>query len=185
MGFVELLAIAIGLALDASAVSFGAAAAGYGRSGRAVFRLAFHFALFQAFMPLLGWLAGVRLAAVVAAWDHWVAFGLLAFVGIRMIRSGLGPTTVLRRDPSRGATLVMLAVATSIDAFAVGLSLAMLGVGILLPCIVIGVVTAVLSLGGILLGGMIGSGREKIMEIAGGALLVLIGIRIVLAEYVF
>ena len=95
-----------------------------------IFRFAFHFGLFQALMPVLGWLAGTTIAKWVASWDHWIAFGLLAFVGGRAIVEGLRGGTGFadqQRDPTRGWSLVVLSVATSIDAFAVGLSLAWLG----------------------------------------------------------
>jgi putative Mn2+ efflux pump MntP len=178
----ELLCIAIGLAMDAFAVSLAASASGRARGARASFRLSFHFGLFQGIMPLLGWLAGAELAAWISAWDHWVAFALLSLVGTRMIRAGRGASTTFATDPSRGLTLVMLAVATSIDAFAVGLSLAMLGLRIIMPCILIGVVTAALSLLAIRLGGVLGDRWGKRMEIVGGIILLLVGIRILLAH---
>ncbi len=128
--------------MDAFAVSLGAGATRYVNGPRPVFRLSFHFGLFQALMPVLGWLAGLSVAQLIAQVDHWIAFALLAFVGARMIRSGLDADREMHTsDPSRGGTLVMLAVATSIDAFAVGLSLAMLRVNILYPALVIGVIT--------------------------------------------
>jgi putative Mn2+ efflux pump MntP len=180
MTILELLAIAVGLAMDAAAVSLGAAAGGCLRSPGAVFRLVFHFAFFQAVMPLIGWLLGSRLAHVVAAFDHWIAFALLAVVGFRMIRSGLREDHVIHCDPSRGSTLLMLAIATSIDALAVGLSLAMLEVPILMPALVIGLVTAALSWLAIRLGARLGEAYGKRMEIAGGILLMLIGLRILI-----
>lgn len=182
MSLLEILVIAVGLALDAFAVSLGAAAGGFARNRRATFRLAFHFGLFQAVMPMIGWLVGVQLVGWVSAVDHWIAFGLLAFVGVRMIRSGFRPTETFAVDPSRGATLVILSVATSIDALAVGLSLAMVGMRILLPCIIIGVVTASLSLIAIHLGNIVSARYGKFMEIFGGILLILIGIRILAAH---
>ena len=182
MAVLQLLGGAFGLALDAFAVSLGAAAAGFVHGPRAAFRLAFHFGLFQAVMPLIGWLIGIQMAEWVAAFDHWIAFGLLAFVGIRMIRSGCGQADMPASDPSRGATLVMLSIATSIDAFAVGISLAMIAIRILLPCIIIGLVAAGLSLVGIRLGTIVSTRFGKRMEIIGGVLLLLIGIRILLAH---
>jgi putative Mn2+ efflux pump MntP len=134
-------------------------------------------------MPVLGWLAGVKIASLVCQWAPWIATILLAFVGGRMIRSGLdrdGETYA--RDPSRGGTLVMLCVATSIDAFAIGVSLAMLRVDILYPSAVIGVVTAILSLIGLLVGHQLGAGFGKRMEVLGGLLLSGIGLRILLTH---
>ncbi|MBU1700341.1 MAG: manganese efflux pump MntP family protein [Candidatus Eisenbacteria bacterium] len=184
MVILEIIAIAIGLSLDAVAVSLAAAAAGYSNSRGAIFRLAFHFGLFQALMPLIGWLIGEQVVGWAARIDHWIAFGLLAFVGFRMIRSGWRPAASLSYDPTRGKMLVLLSLATSIDALAVGLSLAMVGVSIVLPCLLIGLVTATLSLMAIYLGSRIGARFGKRMEIAGGIILVLIGLRILVSHFV-
>jgi manganese efflux pump family protein len=183
MNLIEILLIAVGLAMDAFAVSLGAGTTGFIKGPRPVFRLSFHFGLFQALMPLLGWLAGSRVAGFISAFDHWIALALLSFVGIRMIRSGLGAEgEVARTDPSRGGTLVMLSVATSIDAFAVGLSLAMLRVHILYPSLVIGVVTGGLCVLALLLGKRLGDTVGKRMEVVGGLILNGIGLRILLVH---
>ena len=176
----ETLAIAVGLAMDAAAVSLGAAAANYARDGRATFRLAFHFGLFQFLMPVAGWAGGVAVASGVASIDHWVAFGLLAFVGLRMIAAGVrgDGSESFARDPSRGATLVLLALATSIDALAVGWTLALLGARILYAAATIGLVTASLSVVAIRLGNRLGRAAGRRMEVAGGLILLLIGARI-------
>ncbi len=179
MSFLEIFLVAVGLAMDAFAVSLGAGAAGRSRGGRAAFRLGFHFGLFQGVMPALGWLAGRRLVDSIAAVDHWVAFGLLAFVAVRMLRSGLGPEDAADGDdPSRGVSLVLLSVATSIDALAVGLGLAMLRVEIWYPCVVIGVVTAILSAAGLRLGVRLGRRFGPRMEVVGGLILLGIGVKI-------
>ena len=149
------------------------------RERRQVFRLSFHFGLFQFLMPVIGWFAGLRIELVVSRFDHWVALALLSLVGLRMIRSGFSADPVLSRDPSRGLTLVALSVATSIDALAVGFSLAMLRVTIWYPGIVIGLITAGLSLAGLSLGRRAGASHSREIAIAGGVLLILIGIRIV------
>jgi len=175
--------VAVGLAMDAFAVSLAASASGAAQGPRAVFRLSFHFGLFQFLMPVIGWYAGVKVATYISAVDHWVAFGLLAFVGVRMIRSGLDSgAESYPNDPSRGWTLVALAVATSIDALAIGLSLAMLQVNIWYPSVVIGVVTAGLSLIGIRLGSRLGNAFGKRMEIVGGILLIGIGLKILISQ---
>ncbi len=183
MGLPEIILIALGLAMDAFAVSLGAGATRYVNGPRPVFRLSFHFGLFQALMPVLGWLAGLSVAQLIAQVDHWIAFALLAFVGARMIRSGLDADREMHTsDPSRGGTLVMLAVATSIDAFAVGLSLAMLRVNILYPALVIGVITGGLSLVALLIGSRLGKVFGKRMEIVGGLILIGIGLRVVISH---
>lgn len=179
MSQLEILAIAVGLAMDAFAVSLGAGATAYARSPRARFRLSFHFGLFQCLMPIAGWLLGSSIARHIEAFDHWVAFVLLAIVGGRMIYAAFAPgETFYSRDPSRGTTLVMLAIATSIDALAVGLSLAMLEVGIWYASVTIGLITGLLSLLAIRLGNRLGERFGKGMEGAGGALLLAIGVRI-------
>jgi putative Mn2+ efflux pump MntP len=183
MGLFEIIFIAIGLAMDAFAVSLGVGTTGHARGYRASIRMSFHFGLFQALMPIIGWFAGKTIAPFIAVLDHWVAFALLVFVGGRMIRSGLSPEAELHEsDPTRGFMLVLLSVATSIDALAVGLSLAMLGVTIWYPVVVIGVVTASLSLLGCRVGSRLGLQFGKTMEIIGGGVLILIGIRVVISH---
>ncbi len=185
MDFVTVLLIAVGMAMDAFAVSLGIGTTRQACTPRPIFRLSFHFGLFQFFMPILGWLAGNTIAAFISSLDHWVAFGLLAFVGGRMIRSGLDHASESYPcDPSRGGTLVMLAVATSIDALAIGLSLAMLKVHILYPSVVIGVVTLGLSLVGLLIGHRLGVAFGKRMELLGGLILIGIGLRILVTHLV-
>lgn len=181
MTAVEIVLIAVGLAMDAFAVSLAAGTTAHLRGVRPVFRLSFHFGLFQAMMPVLGWLGGVGLAALVSKAAPWVAFVLLAVVGARMVRSGLGGGEELDSgDPTRGWTLVGLSVATSIDAFAIGVSLAMLGVDIWTPSVAIGLITAAMSVAGIRLGRWLGAGFGRRMEIVGGLILIAIGIRILL-----
>jgi len=180
MPFLDVFVIALGLAMDAFAVSLAAGASGTVRHLRPTLRLAFHLGLFQSLMPILGWFAGSRVAGRLATVDHWIAFALLAFVGARMIQSGLATDAdVVPPDPSRGLTMVMMAVATSLDAFAIGLSLAMLDVAIWQPSAIIGVVTAVMSFAGIRFGATLGVRFGKRMEILGGVVLLLIGVRIV------
>ena len=183
MTFIEVLLIAVGLAMDAFTVSLGIGTTRYADEPRSVFRLSFHFGLFQALMPVLGWLAGTTVARYISGVDHWVALGLLSFVGVRMIRSGLDHETESHlSDPSRGGMLVLLAVATSIDAFAIGLSLAMLNVQIAYPAVVIGVVTGGLSLFGLRAGNRLGKRFGKRMEIVGGLILIAIGLRVLISH---
>ncbi len=177
------LIIAVGLAMDAFAVSLGIGTAGRANDRRAKFRLSFHFGVFQAGMTLLGWLAGSTVARFIGGIDHWVALALLAYVGVNMIRSGFNKDgESYCDDPSRGKTLLMLCVATSLDAMAVGLSFAMIKTAVLVPSIVIGVVTFGLSLFGLLAGCRLGELFGKRMVILGGLLLIGIGIRIVIGH---
>ncbi len=183
MEFVSSVLIAIGLAMDAFAVSLGIGTGGQANNRRAKFRLAFHFGWFQMMMTVLGWLAGSTIAIFIGAFDHWVAMGLLGYVGVNMIRSGLNPDgDCYRADPSRGKTLMMLCVATSIDAMAVGLSMAMIGTPVIVPSIIIGVITLGLSAFGLMAGGRLGQKFGKRMEILGGVILIGIGIRVVVTH---
>jgi len=175
----EIILIAVGLALDAAAVSLAAACCGFAAHPRAVFRLSFHFALFQFMMPILGWLIGNRFVAIISNYDHWVAFVVLAILGVRMIHSGWSnhPSNCMR-DPSRGWELIILSLATSIDALAVGLSMAFLDVQIWYPAVVIGLVTLAMSITAIKAGKFLGVMFGKRMEIVGGSVLIFVGLKI-------
>ena len=181
MPFIELLLIALSMAMDAFAVSLGAGTTGLTEGPRPRFRLSFHFGLFQFLMPVIGWLAGTTIERYIQSFDHWIAFGLLAFVGGRMIWSGFHPEDEQKQDTdlSRGWTLVLLSIAVSIDALAVGLSLGLMGISIWYPAIVIGVVTSLLSLAGLFIGDRLGKKFGSAMEVIGGLVLIGIGIRIV------
>ncbi len=179
MEFLTSVLVGLGLAMDAFAVSLGIGTAGQAESRRAKFRLAFHFGWFQMMMTVLGWLAGSTIAGLINQFDHWIAMTLLGYVGTNMIRSGLKPDgECYRCDPTRGKTLIILCIATSIDAMAVGLSMAMLKTSIWLPSIIIGVVTFIISGMGLLAGDSLGAKFGKRMEIIGGLLLIGIGLRV-------
>jgi len=183
MAFIPILVMALALSMDASAVSLAASASGQVTSRRAVFRLAFHFGLFQALMPILGWFLGTTIQPLIASFDHWIAFGLLAIVGIRMLRSGADQSpSPHTSDPSRGWTLVMLSVATSIDAMAVGLSLAMLDISIWLPSAAIGIVTLLVCLGATWLGRCASACLDRRAQWVGGLILIVIAVRIVVSH---
>lgn len=186
MALLETLLLAVGLAADAFAVSVGVAVQGHVRSLRAAFRLWFHFGLFQCLMPILGWLLGGTVARWMGGFDHWVAFGLLTYVGGRMVYSGgfsrENKETNRETDPTRGWTLIGLSIATSIDALAVGLSLAMVRVSIWSPSVIIGVVTATLSFVGVELGNRLGRKCGDRAELIGGIILIGIGIRILIGH---
>lgn len=171
--------IAVGLAMDSFAVSLGVGTTQPLDQHRDKFRLAFHLGLFQALMPVLGWLAGSTINQYISSVDHWIAAGLLAYVGGKMLKEGFdtGDETFMG-DPCRGRLMIVLCVATSIDALAVGLSLAMIDAPIAFPVLVIGVVTFALSLFGLYAGCRLGESFGKRMEILGGLILLLIGARI-------
>ncbi len=167
--------------MDACAVSVGVGSAGYAGRKRDIARMSFSFGLFQFIMPVIGWLAGTQIQPLIADVDHWIAFGLLAFVGVRMMRAGLGDGE--HQDggnPTRGFRLLVLSIATSIDALAIGLTFSMLRLKVVYPSLVIGLVTCLMSVAGMVFGGSIHRRTGKLMETGGGILLILIGIRIVI-----
>jgi len=165
--------------MDAFAVSVGISASGRATGQRDAFRLSFHFGLFQFLMPVAGWLAGTTIQPLIEHFDHWVAFGLLAFVGFRMMQSGLsGEPPAEGENPTKGKWLVLLSVATSIDALAVGLSLAFLDVDVVLPSIEIGAVTFALSYIGMRVGNRLSTRFGSRLEVAGGVLLLAIGLKV-------
>ena len=175
-----LIGIAIGLAMDAFAVSIAVGLTLKQVSLRQTFRLAYHFGLFQALMPIIGWLAGRSIADWIGPVDHWVAFGLLTAIGGKMIYEAVKDEEREGepKDPTKGASLVVLSVATSIDALAVGLSLALLGVEIWYPALVIGLVALAFTAVGLHLGKRFGALLGRRVEIVGGVILILIGVRI-------
>ncbi len=182
MGLLELVLIALSLSMDAFAVSLGKGMSMDKLNLRNPLVIALFFGGFQAAMPLLGWLLGKQFESYITAVDHWVAFGLLAFIGGKMIFE------VLKKDrcPEEcGDTLdlkelFMLAVATSIDALAVGITFSFLHVAIIPAVSLIGVVTFALSFSGVCIGCRFGTKLKSKAELAGGVVLILIGTKILL-----
>ncbi len=189
MSLVEIIAVAVALAMDAFAVSVAVGVTLRRVSGRQTFRLAWHFGLFQALMPVLGWAAGLTIQEFIAAFDHWIAFGLLLFIGGRMVVGAIrkNKEQVQDAEPTKGWSLVMLSVATSIDALAVGLSLAMLRVSVWFPALVIGLIAGAFTAGGIHLGGYVGRrlSISRYAALIGGIVLLTIGGRILHEHGVF
>jgi manganese efflux pump family protein len=178
----SVIALSIGLAMDAFAVSISA---GLNRrlSSLQIIRLSSAFGFFQFAMPLIGWALGRQVSVYVGAFDHWIAFGLLLFVGGKMLWESRGERSEEdKADPTRGAMLLVLSLATSIDALSVGLSLAFLRVSIVGPSIIIGVVTLALSAVGAGFGSRIGRRWGAWAEVAGGCVLIVIGVRILLSH---
>jgi manganese efflux pump family protein len=179
---INILALAVALAMDAFAVAIAAGVTLKSVSPRQTFRLAWHFGLFQALMPIIGWSAGLTIRKHIAPYDHWVAFALLAFVAQGMLRAAFKGENAEAdaKDPTRGMTMVMLSVATSIDALAVGVSLSMINISIWTPALIIGVVAGGFTTAGMQLGTMIGrvSQLSRWAEISGGIVLLAIGVNI-------
>ena len=183
MGLTETLFLSFSLALDAFAVSISTGTLIKTRTWRDYFRIPFHFGLFQFLMPVFGWYLGSRVEPLIADIDHWIAFLLLAIIGGKMIKAAFSKEKELQTsDPSRGISLIILSVATSIDALAVGFSLALLRYSIWYPSILIGIITAVLSLIGLFAGNRLGNKFGNIVEVCGGVILISIGIKIVLTH---
>ncbi len=173
------LLIAVGLSMDAFAVSVTEGLAMKCFDRPRAFRMAFFFGAFQAVMPVLGWLAGARLSSVMQGVDHWIAFSILAAIGAKMIwESSRLKSSDQACDKGLGRVL-LLALATSIDALAVGLSLSFLKVAIAGPAIVIGLVTFVICFLGVYIGNRTGHFFETRLEAAAGLLLIAIGLKIV------
>lgn len=175
---IELLLLSLALASDAFAVAIASGVAA--RGGRpAVVRIAMAFGLAQGVMPVGGWLIAQAAGTWFATIDHWVAFGLLAFLGARMVKAGLdGPETEASFDTARFGGLLLAALATSIDAAAAGLTLPLLALPVWQSCMTIGVVTALMAGSGAAIGGRLGLRFGTRAEIAGGVILILIGARL-------
>jgi putative Mn2+ efflux pump MntP len=181
MDIITVLFIAVGLSMDAFAVSVTSGLTIKRlRVGHAL-RIAMFFGLFQAVMPLVGWLAGFSLRDFISGVDHWIAFGLLSIIGIKMIyEAGRMKSDEKRIDPLNIYFLLLLSVATSIDALAVGFSLSLLNVSIITPAVIIGIVTFLLSLSGVFIGDRLGHFFESRIEVAGGLILIGIGVKILI-----
>jgi putative Mn2+ efflux pump MntP len=179
MDFISIFIVSAALAMDAFSVSISAGIVIGTPGPRHFFRLAFHFGLFQFMMPIIGYGGGIYLEKYIKSFAHWIAFGLLLFIGLKMLWEAIGDNEEnTQRDPSKGINLIMLSIATSIDALAVGFSMGILNKPILLPSIIIGITCCLFSIIGI----MIGTKARKIIgqraEIIGGITLIIIGIKI-------
>jgi len=184
-----IIGIAVALAMDAFAVSIAAGVYLKNISFRQFFRLSWHFGLFQALMPVLGWSAGLSVRHLIERADHWIAFCLLTVVGISMIREAFGKDDEekTRKDPTKGSTLIVLSVATSVDALAVGFSLSILNTSIIAPAIIIGMTALVFTITGLFLGSKAVhiEWLKKYADILGALVLFCIGISILYEHGVF
>ena len=181
MTFGSIFLIAGALSMDALAVAIARGISVRRRRLRQALRVALFFGLFQALMPMIGWLAGRELQGFISGLDHWVAFGLLVFVGGKMIVESFRPKDMTGETGPEGLlTLLLLAAATSIDALAVGLSLSLLNAPIVGPALLIGLVTFSLSLAGGLIGSRAGHFCGNKVEALGGLILVGIGVKILI-----
>lgn len=179
MDFAELLLIAVGLSMDAFAVSVCKGLSVKELKGRHVLLVGLYFGGFQALMPVIGWLLGYRFESLITEIDHWIAFVLLALIGGNMIRESFSEDEELN-DDFGVKTMLLLAVATSIDALAVGITFAFLSVKILPAAGTIGLTTFLLSGVGVLIGRAFGARWKSGAERVGGLILILIGLKILL-----
>ncbi|MDH7514660.1 MAG: manganese efflux pump MntP family protein [Bacteroidota bacterium] len=181
MDFLTILLTAFALAMDAFAVALSAGAVLVRASARQTFRLSFHFGFFQFFMPIVGWAAGKEAVQFISSYDHWVAFAMLAVVGGKMVYESFErERPKAKGDMTRGTSLLILSLATSIDSLAVGLSFGLLRIPIILPSMLIGIVTAGMTFAGMRLGERFSRILGKRVELAGGIILIGIGVRILL-----
>lgn len=185
MEIITIFIIAVGLAMDAFAVSVAAGTADKKLHIKYALRMAVFFGVFQGVMPLIGFFAGESFKGRIQACDHWIAFGLLVLVGGKMIYESLKlEETENVSDPSKLLVVFLLAIATSIDALAVGITLSMVTEGIMAAAVIIGVVTFVMSLAGTQIGIKIGHVCENQIEMVGGIILILIGLKILIEHLV-
>ena len=178
MSFLELLLIAVGLSMDAFAVSICKGLSLKNLKTRHAALVGLYFGGFQFLMPVIGWALGYRFERVIESVDHWIAFGLLAIIGLSMIREAKQNEEL--NDDLSFKTMLLLAIATSIDALAVGVTFAFLQVRILPASALIGVTTFLLSALGVYIGHLFGLKYKARAEIAGGVILILIGVKILL-----
>lgn len=181
MGIVELVLIGVGLAMDAFAVSI---CKGLSMKKRINYKkaliVALYFGLFQGGMPLIGYLLGVSFEEIVLSIDHWIAFILLSVIGIGMIKESLGDEEESLNDKVDFKTMIILAIATSIDALAIGVTFAFLNVNIIFASLLICVITFVISYFGVVFGNKFGDKFGSKAELVGGIILILMGLKILL-----
>jgi len=181
MSLVTIFILAVGLGVDAFSVAIGIGATNDKKSWAPVLRLAVAFGIFQFVMPIIGWLAGQTVVEIIASFDHWIAFVLLALVGGKMIWEGFEKESDEEKaDQTRGWPLLLLSIATSIDALAVGFSFSVLKNPILFPAVIIGIVSFVMTTVGMIFGKVLARLFGKKVEIFGGLVLIAIGVKILI-----
>ncbi len=179
MGILEIILIGIGLAMDAFAVSICKGLSMKKLSFKKTIIIGLYFGIFQALMPVIGFLLGKGFENVVEAIDHWIALILLSFIGINMIKEAF-KTEDESTDDVSFKEMSILAIATSIDALAIGITFAFLRISILEPCLLIGIITFSISVIGVFIGNKFGNKFEKRAKLFGGIILIVIGIKILL-----
>lgn len=179
MGVLELILIAVGLAMDAFAVSVCKGLSMSKMEWKKAVIIGLYFGGFQALMPLIGYVLGVGFEDKIKSLDHWIAFILLVFIGINMIKEAF-ETKEESNDKIDFKTMIILSIATSIDALAVGVTFAFLNVNIMLAISLIGIITFIISMIGVKIGNVFGDKYETKAELAGGFILIFLGVKILL-----
>lgn len=180
MGLVELIILSVGLAMDAFAVSICKGLAMKKMKWKNAIIIGLYFGIFQAIMPLIGYLLGVSFQSAITSIDHWVAFVLLVGIGANMIREAISKEKEEANDSIKIKDMLILAIATSIDALAIGITFAFLEVNITLAVSLIGIITFIISVIGVKIGNIFGDKYERKAELAGGIILIGLGIKILI-----
>lgn len=180
MGILEIFLIGVGLSMDAFAVSVCKGLSMKKLDWKKAIIIALYFGVFQALMPVIGYLLGTTFESLVTQIDHWIAFILLGIIGANMIKEALGKESENSNDKVDFKTMIVLAIATSIDALAVGITFAFFKTKLVSSVAIIGVITFVLSLLGVKIGNKFGDKYEKKAEFLGGVILILIGVKILI-----
>lgn len=180
MEIVEIFLISVGLAMDAFAVAICKGLAMKKREWKKSIIIGIYFGTAQALMPIIGYLLGNSFEDMVIKIDHWIAFALLSFIGINMIKEAFSLEKEKMNDSIEITNMMILSIATSIDAMAVGITFAFLNVNIITSAISIGIITFILSFIGVNIGNKFGDKYEKKAEFIGGAILILMGTKILL-----
>ena len=180
MGIIELIVLSVGLAMDAFAVAVCKGLSMTKMKWENACIVGMYFGGFQALMPLIGYLLGISFQNQIVSIDHWIAFILLAAIGINMIKEAISKDNEKQNDSIKFKDMLILAVATSIDALAVGITFAFLKVNIWISITLIGIITFVISILGVKIGNIFGDKYEKKAEFAGGLILILLGVKILL-----
>lgn len=180
MGILEILLISVGLAMDAFAVAICKGLSMRKMNWKKAIIIGLYFGVFQAVMPIIGYYLGVSFEDLVTNVDHWIAFGLLGFIGGNMIKEALSKDSEEVNDDTSVKTMILLAIATSIDALAVGITFALLDINLILSVLLIGIITFILSIIGVKIGNKFGVKYKNKAEFTGGIILIFIGAKILM-----
>lgn len=185
MDIISIILIAIALSMDSFAVSVSNGLTIKSLNAKKILLISLSLSIFQALMPLIGWYVGIGVEKQIREYDHWVAFVLLSAIGIKMIYDGLSKSEIIKNTELNFGKVILQSIATSIDAFVVGVSFAILNLSIIMPVLIIGLVTFVASIIGLQIGRYFSSKLGKSVEIFGGVVLIGIGVKILIEHLYF